>query len=234
VPFLQFSDRRDLRQKAYLAWGARGANGGATDNRAIAAETLALRQERAALLGYASFADFKLETEMAGNPAAVRDLLMQVWNPAKAAAEADAAVLADMLQGDGHAGPLEPWDWRYYSEKRRRALHDLDEAELKPYLQLDRMIAAAFACANRLFGLDFTAIDGPRLPSGCADLGGDTQWCACRGVHRRLLRAGIKTVRRLVFGDAVAKTAGRRYPPACDQRVQLRQTRGGQARAFVL
>ncbi|EAQ06825.1 M3 family metallopeptidase [Yoonia vestfoldensis] len=161
VPFLQFSDRRDLRQKAYRAWGARGANGGATDNRAIAAETLALRQERAALLGYDSFADFKLETEMAGNPAAVRDLLMQVWDPAKAAAEADAALLEQMLLADGHAGPLEPWDWRYYSEKRRRALHDLDEAEIKPYLQLDRMIAAAFACANRLFGLDFTPIDGP-------------------------------------------------------------------------
>jgi peptidyl-dipeptidase Dcp len=79
VPFLQFSDRRDLRAKAYEAWGARGANGGDTDNRAIAAETLKLREERANLLGYDTFADFKLETEMAGTPDAVRDLLMQVW-----------------------------------------------------------------------------------------------------------------------------------------------------------
>ncbi|WP_281984633.1 M3 family metallopeptidase [Thalassorhabdomicrobium marinisediminis] len=161
VPFLQFSDRRDLREKAYEAWTARGANGGETDNRAIAAEVLALRAERAALLGYDSFADYKLETEMAKTPEAVRALLMQVWTPAKASAEADAAVLEQMLLADGHAAPLQPWDWRYYSEKRRAAEHDLNEAELKPYLQLDRMIEAAFACAKRLFNLDFAPIDVP-------------------------------------------------------------------------
>ncbi len=161
VPFLQFSSRRDLRQKAYEAWTARGANGGKTDNRGIAAETLKLRQKRAELLGYDSFADFKLETEMAGTPGAVRDLLMEVWKPAKAAAESDAKALERMLHADGWDGPLEPWDWRYYSEKRRQELHDLDEAELKPYLQLDRMIEASFACANRLFGLTFKPLDGP-------------------------------------------------------------------------
>jgi peptidyl-dipeptidase Dcp len=162
VPFLQFSDRRDLRQIAYAAWVARGANGGSTDNRAIAAETLALRAERAQLLGYASFADFKLETEMAGHPAAVRDLLMQVWEPAKAAALTDAEALAQMLEADGHNGPLAAWDWHYYAQKRRRALHDLDEAAIKPYFQLDQMIAASFDCAQRLFGLAFTPIDAPR------------------------------------------------------------------------
>ncbi len=161
VPFLQFSERRDLRQKAYEAWVSRGANGGKTDNRAIAAETLKLRERRAALLGYDTFSDFKLETEMAKTPEAVRDLLMQVWEPAKTAAEEDADVLKRMLHADGWDGPLEPWDWRYYAEKRRKELHDLDETELKPYLQLDRMIEAAFACANRLFGLEFTAIEGP-------------------------------------------------------------------------
>ncbi|MFZ3580965.1 M3 family metallopeptidase [Loktanella sp. DJP18] len=161
VPFLQFSPRRDLRQRAYAAWTARGMNGGATDNRALAAETLALRVERADLLGYDSFADYKLETEMAGTPAAVRNLLMQVWQPAKASAEADAVKLTAMLHADGVTGPLEPWDWRYYSEKRRQAEHDLDEAALKPYLQLDRMIDASFDCANRLFGLEFAPFDGP-------------------------------------------------------------------------
>ncbi len=161
VPFLQFSERRDLRQKAYEAWVARGANGGKTDNREIAAETLKLREKRADLLGYGSFADFKLETEMAKTPDAVRDLLMKVWEPAKAVAEADAEVLKRMLHQDGWDGPLEPWDWRFYSEKRRKELHDLDEAELKPYLQLDRMIEAAFACANRLFGLEFREVEGP-------------------------------------------------------------------------
>ena len=161
VPFLQFSARRDLRQKAYEAWGARGANGGETDNRAIAAEILKLREERAALLGYDSFADYKLETEMAGSPGAVRDLLMNVWRPAKSAAEADSKALERLLHADGFDGPLEPWDWRYYAEKRRKEIHDLDEAKLKPYLQLDRMIEAAFACANRLFGLAFAPADGP-------------------------------------------------------------------------
>jgi peptidyl-dipeptidase Dcp len=159
VPFLQFSPDRALRERAFRAWAARGANGGATDNRAIAAETLALREERARLLGYGSFADYKLETEMAKAPGAVRDLLMRVWEPAKGRALADAAALEAMLHADGIAGPLEPWDWRYYSDKRRRALHDLDEAALKPYLSLDRMIEAAFACSTRLFGLAFRPLD---------------------------------------------------------------------------
>ena len=167
VPFLQFSPRRDLRERAYVAWGARGANGGKTDNRKIAAEILKLRQERAALLGYESFADYKLETEMAGTPTAVRDLLMAVWEPAKKQADADAQYLTDMMQRDGVNGPLEPWDWRYYAEKRRHAEHDLDEAELKPYLQLDRMIEAAFSCATRLFGLQFKPLDIPLYHADC-------------------------------------------------------------------
>ena len=161
TPFLQFSSRRDLRKKAYEAFVARGANGGETDNRAIAAETLALRQERAELLGYQDFASYKLETEMAKTPEAVRDLLMQVWEPAKAAANIDAEILAEMMHANGINGELEAWDWRYYSEKRRKAEHDLDEAEIKPYLQLDRMVEAAFDSANRLFGLEFTPLDVP-------------------------------------------------------------------------
>ncbi|WP_376877448.1 M3 family metallopeptidase [Albirhodobacter sp. R86504] len=161
VPFLQFSTRRDLRAQAYAAWSARGANGGATDNRGLAAEILSLRDERAKLLGFKSFADFKLEPEMAKTPARVRDLLMRVWAPAKAAAEADGKILADMMHADGVNGDLEPWDWRFYSERRRKAEHDLDEAALKPYLSLDAMLGAMFDCASRLFGLEFREIDGP-------------------------------------------------------------------------
>ncbi|EAR50936.1 peptidyl-dipeptidase, putative [Oceanicola granulosus HTCC2516] len=167
VPFLQFSPLRALRRRAWEAWSARGANGGETDNRALAAEILALREERAGLLGYDSFADYKLETEMAGTPAAVRELLMRVWQPARAAALADEVRLTAMLHADGEAGPLEPWDWRYYSEKRRREEHDLDEAELKPYLQLDRMVEAAFGCANRLFGLEFAPAEVPHYHPDC-------------------------------------------------------------------
>ncbi|MFN4204282.1 MAG: M3 family metallopeptidase [Tabrizicola sp.] len=161
VPFLQFSPNRALREKAYEAWVARGASGGETDNRAIAAEILSLRAERAQLLGYADFAAYKLEPEMAKTPQAVRDLLLRVWEPARAKALADAAVLETMLKADGYPGPLEPWDWRYYSEKRRKAEHDLDEAALKPYLSLEAMLGAMFDCATRLFGLEFREIPGP-------------------------------------------------------------------------
>ncbi|MFN3575865.1 MAG: M3 family metallopeptidase, partial [Tabrizicola sp.] len=161
VPFLQFSPNRALRKQAYEAWVARGANGGETDNRAIAAEILSLRAERARLLGYADFAAYRLEPEMAKAPQAVRDLLLRVWEPARARALADAAVLETMLKADGYSGPLEPWDWRYYSEKRRKAEHDLDEAALKPYLSLEAMLGAMFDCATRLFGLEFREIAGP-------------------------------------------------------------------------
>jgi peptidyl-dipeptidase Dcp len=161
VPFLQFSPRRDLREIAFTAWGKRGENDGDTDNRAIVAETLSLRQERAQLLGYDTFADFKIATEMAKTPANVRDLLMAVWEPAKAAADVDAAKLTALMHADGTNADLAPWDWRYYAEKLRKAEHDLDEAELKPYFQLDQMIAASFDCATKLFGLKFSEIDAP-------------------------------------------------------------------------
>lgn len=167
TPFLQFCPRRDLRRRAFEAWASRGARGGETDNRAIAAEILDLREQRADLLGYDSFADYKLETEMAGTPQAVRDLLMQVWAPARAQALADEVRLTAMMHADGGTGPLEPWDWRYYSEKRRRQEHDLDEAAVKPYLQLDRMIEAAFGCANRLFGLEFAPVEVPLYHPDC-------------------------------------------------------------------
>ena len=161
VPFLEHCPDRDLRRRAYVAWVSRGENGGETDNRAAVKEILELRAERAALLGYDSFAYYKLEPEMARTPEAVRDLLMAVWDPARAAAERDAAVLEAMLHADGHDGPLEPWDWRYYADKRRRAEHDLDDSAIKPYLGLEAMIAAAFDCAHRLFGLEFRPLDVP-------------------------------------------------------------------------
>ncbi|RWR11749.1 M3 family metallopeptidase [Paenirhodobacter populi] len=161
VPFLQFSPKRELREIAYEAWGARGANGGETDNRANAAEILKLREERAHLLGFPNFAAFKLDDEMAKTPTQVRDLLMQVWAPARRKAEADAETLTRMMHEDGVNGDLEAWDWRYYSEKRRVAEFDFDESLLKPYLSLDAMIGAAFDTAHRLFGLEFRELDGP-------------------------------------------------------------------------
>ncbi|WP_424930911.1 M3 family metallopeptidase [Amaricoccus macauensis] len=161
VPFLQTCPDRGLREKAFKAWISRGENGGETDNREIVARTLALREERAKLLGYPSFSAFKLEPEMAKTPAAVRDLLMAVWGPARAQAEADAAKLEDRLHADGINGDLEPWDWRYYSAARQREEHDLDEAEVKPYFELNAMIDAVFDVAHRLFGLSFEPVDVP-------------------------------------------------------------------------
>ncbi len=161
VPFLQFSPRRDLREIAYEAWVARGANGGKTDNRNIANEMLALRHERANLLGYTDFAAFKLDGEMAKKPENVRDLLGKVWQPAKAAAEQDAKKLTGLLHEDGINGDLAPWDWRYYAAILQQREHDLDDAEVKPYLELDRMINAAFDVAGKLFGLSFKPLDLP-------------------------------------------------------------------------
>ncbi len=159
VPFLTHSPRRDLRERAFRAWTARGAGGGATDNRAIAAEMLALRAEKARLLGFPSYAAFRLAPEMAGTPDAVRNLLMRVWGPARARAEAEAAALTRLLHADGINGRLEPWDWRFYAERRRRAEFAIDEAEVKPFLSLEAMVAAAFDVAGRLFGLSFRPLD---------------------------------------------------------------------------
>ncbi len=152
-PFLTFSSRRDLREKARKAWDARGANGGDTDNRAVVAEMVRLRAEKAKLLGYASFAAFKLDDTMAKTPAAVRGLLELVWAPAKRRAALEAADLASLARTEGQNDPIAAWDWHYYSEKVRSQRFALDEGTLKPYLQLDRIIEASFDCASKLFGL---------------------------------------------------------------------------------
>jgi peptidyl-dipeptidase Dcp len=157
-PFLQFSARRDLREKAFQAGIARGDGGGKTDNKAIIAETIALRAERARLLGYPTFAHYRLEDQMAKTPAAVRELLEAVWPRARAAARRDRDALQEIVRADGSNFAIAPWDWRYYAEKRRQAEFDLDEAEIKPYLQLERLIEAAFDTATRLFGITFTPV----------------------------------------------------------------------------
>jgi peptidyl-dipeptidase Dcp len=153
--FLQFSARRDLREKVFQAWIKRGENGGATDNRALIAEMVALRGERARLLGFATFADYRLDDQMAKTPAAARKLLDDVWSRARAKAEAERDALQALIAEEGGNVPLAPHDWRYYAEKLRKARYDLDEAEIKPYFQLERMIEAAFETARRLFGLTF-------------------------------------------------------------------------------
>jgi peptidyl-dipeptidase Dcp len=155
-PFLQFSGRRDLREKLFHAFVMRGDNGGATDNKAIIADMARLRAERARLLGYSDFAHYRLDDAMAKTPMAVRNLLETIWRPAHASALADRDAMQALIQEEGGNFKLEPWDWRYYSEKLRRRICDFDEAAIKPYLSLDRIIEAAFYVAARLFGLNFT------------------------------------------------------------------------------
>ncbi len=154
-PFLQFSARRDLREKAFRAWLARGDNGDKTDNNAIIAEIIALRAERARLLGYQSFAHYRLDDAMAKTPEAVRDLLERVWKPARAGALADRDAMQELVRQEGGNFRIAPWDWRYYAEKLRKVRCDLDEAAVKPYLQLNHIIEAAFYTAYKLFGLSF-------------------------------------------------------------------------------
>jgi peptidyl-dipeptidase Dcp len=155
-PFLQFSARRELREKAFRAWVARGDKGGPTDNNAIITELTALRDEKARLLGYPSFADYKLDDTMAKRPEAVLGLLDAVWGPARRRVGEERDALQQIVAAEGGNFPLAPWDWRYYAEKLRKARFDLDESEIKPYLPLERIIEAAFYTANRLFGLTFT------------------------------------------------------------------------------
>ena len=156
VPFLQYSSRRDLREKVFAAWIKRGENGGATDNTAIVSETVRLRAERAQLLGFECFADYKLEPMMARRPELVRDLLDRVWARALVRAAEEEAELRDAVRSEGGNFRVAAHDWRHYSEKVRKTRFDIDEAEIKPYLALDNIVAAAFDTAHRLFGLTFT------------------------------------------------------------------------------
>ena len=154
-PFLTLSARRDLRERLWQARISRGAHAGAHDNRPVAAEIVALRQEKAALLGYATYADFQVSDRMAGTPAAAKALLERTWAPALKKAEADRAALTDMAVRLGEPTPIAAWDWMYLAEKVRQTNFDLDDAEVKAYFSLDKMIAAAFDCATRLFGVQF-------------------------------------------------------------------------------
>jgi peptidyl-dipeptidase Dcp len=152
-PFLTFSTRRDLREQAFKAWVARGMNGGTSDNRAIVKETLALRAEKAGLLGYANYAALKLDDTMAKTPEAVNGLLMKVWEKALDQAKIEERELAALIAEEGKNHEVMPWDWRHYAEKLRARKFDFSEAELKPYLQLEKIIEACFDVAGRLFGI---------------------------------------------------------------------------------
>jgi peptidyl-dipeptidase Dcp len=154
-PFLQYADDRILREQLYRAWTARGDNDNKYNNDTIITQMLALRAERATLLGYENFAAFKLADSMAGTPQKARALLEEVWAPARLRALEERDALQDLIAREGGNFPLAQWDWRYYAEKLRQEKYDFDEAQLKPYFQLSNLIEAAFFTASKLFGLSF-------------------------------------------------------------------------------
>lgn len=155
VPFLTFSERRDLRESAWRAWVSRGEHAGEHDNREIVRDILRLRHELAGLHGAACFADHALEDRMAGTPAAVQKLLDDVWPRALAAVQREEEALRGAMLAAGVDTPLQAWDWRYWAERVRVARYAVDDAEVKPYFPLERVVEAAFDCAGRLFGLGF-------------------------------------------------------------------------------
>jgi peptidyl-dipeptidase Dcp len=157
VPFLTFAQRRDLREQAWRAWTSRGEHAGEHDNREVARQILRLRNEQARLHGHASYADYALTDTMAGTRNAVQQLLDEVWPRALAAVQREKAALREAMDAAGSEGDIAAWDWRYWAEKVRQQRYALDDAEVKPYFRLENLVEAAFDCAQRLFGLRFTA-----------------------------------------------------------------------------
>ena len=156
IPFLQYSKKRELREKLFTAYINRGSNGNALDNKAAAAKIAALRVERANLLGYTTHADYVLEENMAKTPGAVYEFLKKLWTPALERAKAEAADLQAMIREEGGGFELQPWDWWYYAEKVKKTRYDLDDTALRPYFQLEKVRDGAFMVANKLYGITFT------------------------------------------------------------------------------
>ena len=156
IPFLQYSEKRALREKMFKGYITRGDHNDDLDNKAILSEIVFLRVKRAHLLGYKTHADFVLENIMAKNPANVYKLLDEVWTPALKKAKAEARDLQKMINASGQTFKLEPWDWWYYAEKLKKQKYDLDEEMLRPYFKLENVRSGAFEVAHRLYGITFT------------------------------------------------------------------------------
>jgi peptidyl-dipeptidase Dcp len=157
-PFLTYSDRRDLREKAWRMFVDRGDMGGKTDNNATITEILRLRAERAKLLGYATHAHWRVENTMAKTPERAMELMEGVWKPAVARVHEEVADMQKLANKQGAKLTIEPWDYRYYAEKVRKDRYDLDQNEVKPYLQLEKLREGMFWVAGELFGFQFTPV----------------------------------------------------------------------------
>jgi peptidyl-dipeptidase Dcp len=159
-PFLSFSARRDLREKVWRNFVGRGDNGGEHDNKAIITEILQLRAERARLLGYPTHAHWRLQDSMAKTPEATLELMEAVWKPALARVREEVADMQAIVKREGKDFAIAPWDYRYYAEKVRKSKYDLDENEIKPYLQLDKLRDGLFWVAGELFDFEFAPVSG--------------------------------------------------------------------------
>ncbi len=155
IPFLQYSERRDLREKIYMGYINRGNHDDRLDNKETLVEMAALRVERAKLLGYDTHADYVLEENMAKQPDNVYKLLDEVWEPALKRAKAEVAEMQEMIEADGGGFQLQSWDWWYYAERVKKAKFDLDEEMLRPYFKLENVLDGVFEVARRLYGLQF-------------------------------------------------------------------------------
>ena len=159
-PFLTYSDRRDLREKVWRTYYSRGDHGDAKDNNAIISEILKLRAERAKLLGFQTHAHWRLENSMARTPERAMELMEAVWKPAVARVREEVADMQAVADKEAASIKIEPWDYRYYAEKVRKAKYDLDQNEVKPYLQLEKLREGMFWVAGQLFGFNFSPVDG--------------------------------------------------------------------------
>lgn len=155
IPFLQYADNRELRKQVYLAYYGRGDNGNANDNKAIIKEILKLRQQKAKLLGFESFAHFVLDEKMAKTPEAALELLERIWQPAVNSASDERAELQKLADREGAGIKIEGWDWFYYTEKLRKEKYALNDEDIKPYFKLENVLQGAFDCAGKLYGVKF-------------------------------------------------------------------------------
>jgi peptidyl-dipeptidase Dcp len=159
IPFLQYSEKRNLREKMLKAYVARGDHDDELDNKKILSEIASLRVRKANLLGYKNFADFVLSRRMAQNSKKVYRFLNRLWKPALARAKKERDALQKMVKKDGKKFKLQAWDWWYYAEKLRKEKFDLDEAELRPYFKMENVRAGAFGLAHKLYGITFTPVE---------------------------------------------------------------------------
>jgi peptidyl-dipeptidase Dcp len=220
VPFLTFSERRDLREAAWRAWTSRGEHAGERDNRTLIREIMALRCEQARLLGYRTYADYALDNTMARTQPAVMRLLDDVWQRALPAVEQERADLVAEMKSAGADHALECWDWRYWAEKVKQKRFAIDDADIKPYFSLDRMVEAAFDCATRLFGIRFIARND--LPVYHPD------------VHAYEVRGGDGQLVGIFLHDNFARPTKRSGAWMSSYREQSRNSVDGQAVAPVI